>query len=108
MCRYCYFRVKETEVDEETGRTIEKLLSVDQWSKSHLSLHVGQKAWAFVMALVWLSPILLIGASLLFVFSIFALFALIGFVGVLVGNYFYMVRVKCPTCPIQDECHSSF
>jgi hypothetical protein len=105
MCRYCYFRVKET---TDTGETVERLLSVDEWSKSHLQLHVGQKGWAFVMAIVWLSPILLIGASLFLSFSVFALFALIGFVVVLVGNYFYMVRVKCPTCPIQEECHSSF
>jgi hypothetical protein len=108
MCKYCYFRVKETVADEETGKTTEKPLSVDQWSKSHLHLHVSQKAWAFVMAIVWLSPIVLIGASLFLSFSLFALLALIGFVVVLVGNYFYMLRVKCPTCPIREECHSSF
>jgi hypothetical protein len=33
---------------------------------------------------------------------------LLGFVVVLVGNYYYMLRVKCPSCPIQEECHSSF
>ena len=108
MCKYCYFRVAETTVDEESGKTSENLLLVDQWSKSHLHLHVGQKGWAFVMAIVWLSPLVLIGASLFLNFSIIALFSLMGFVLVLVGNYFYMVRIKCPTCPIQEECHSSF
>jgi hypothetical protein len=108
MCRHCYFKVKETTVDVESEKTSEQLLSVDQWSKSHLHLHVQQKGWAFVMAIVWLSPIVLIGASLFLNFSIFALFSLIGFVGVLVGNYFFMVRIKCPTCPIQEQCHSAF
>jgi hypothetical protein len=108
MCKYCYFRVIETTVGEEKGTTSEKLLTVDEWSKSHLHLHVGQKGWAGVMAIVWLSPIVLIGASLLLNFSLFALLSLIGFLVVLVGNYFYMVRIKCPTCPIQEECHSSF
>jgi len=104
-CRYCDFRVKET---RETGETIEKLLSVGEWSKSHLHLHVGQKGWAFVYAIIWFLPIVLVGVSLFLNFSSFALLSLVGFVVVLLGNYFYMVRVKCPTCPIQEECHSSF
>ena len=107
-CRYCYFRVKETAVDEETGKTTEKLLSIDQWSKSHLHLHVGQKGWAFVMAIIWFAPIVLVGVSFFMNFSLFALLALIGFIVVLVGNFYYMVRIKCPTCPIQEQCHSSF
>ncbi|MHA1958730.1 MAG: hypothetical protein ACW99U_00710 [Candidatus Thorarchaeota archaeon] len=108
MCRYCYFKVTETTTNEERGGTTEKLLSVDEWSKSHLHMHVGQKGWAFVMAIIWFLPIILIGASLFLNFSAFALLALVGFVVVLAGNYYYMVRVKCPTCPIQEECHSSF
>jgi hypothetical protein len=90
MCRYCYFKVTEAMTDEESGKTAEKLLSVDRWTKSHLHMHV------------------LIGASLFLNFSLFALLALLGFVVVLVGNYYYMLRVKCPSCPIQEECHSSF
>ncbi|MHA2192669.1 MAG: hypothetical protein ACXAAR_04505 [Candidatus Thorarchaeota archaeon] len=108
MCRYCYFKVTEAMTDEESGKTAEKLLSVDRWTKSHLHMHVGQKGWALAMAIVWFTPILLIGASLFLNFSPFALLALLGFVVVLVGNYYYMLRVKCPSCPIQEECHSSF
>lgn len=108
MCRYCYFKIIETTTDEETGKGAEKLLSVEGWTKSHLHLHVGQKGWSYAMAIVWLAPIFLIGASLFLSFSLFALTALFGFVVVLVGNYFFMVRVKCPTCPIQEQCHSAF
>ncbi|MGY5880398.1 MAG: hypothetical protein RTV31_09105 [Candidatus Thorarchaeota archaeon] len=107
-CKFCYFKVIETTTDEETGKTTEGLLTVEQWSKSHLHLHVGQKGWAFVMALIWFLPIILTGIALFFNFSLIPLFALIGFFLVLVGNYFYMLRIKCPTCPIQEECHSSF
>jgi hypothetical protein len=108
MCKFCYFKITETTTDEEKGTSSENLLSVDQWSKSHLHLHVGQKGWAGAMAIVWLSPLVLIGASLFLNFSLFAVIALIGFVAVLAGNYQYMVRIKCPTCPIQEQCHSSF
>jgi membrane protein YdbS with pleckstrin-like domain len=27
MCKYCYYKVKETAIDKEKGKTIEKLLS---------------------------------------------------------------------------------
>ncbi|MFX1273211.1 MAG: hypothetical protein ACFFAX_16120, partial [Promethearchaeota archaeon] len=108
MCRYCYFKIVETATDEETGKGAEKLLSVERWTKSHLHLHVGQKGWSYAMAIVWLAPIFLIGASLFLDFSLFALAALFGFAVVLVGNYFFMVRIKCPTCPIQEQCHSAF
>ena len=108
MCKYCYFKVKETTTDNETGKTTEKLLSVDGWAKSHLRLHVGQKGWSFALAIVWLSPFVLVGLSFLTSFSIFAVLSLIGFTIVVVGNFYYMLRVKCPSCPIQEECHSSF
>jgi hypothetical protein len=108
MCKFCYFKVTETTTDEEKGKTTEKLLTVNQWSKSHLHLHVGQKGWAGVMAIVWFAPLVLIGVSLFLNFSLFALLSLAGFLGMVVGNYFYMLRVKCPSCPIREECHSSF
>lgn len=108
MCRYCYFKVLETTTDEETGKTTQKLMTVDRWAKSHLHMHVGQKNWSFAMAIVWLSPFVLVGLSFFMNFSIFALLSLIGFTAVLVGNFYYMLRVKCPSCPIQEECHSSF
>ncbi len=108
MCRYCYFNITETSTNEETGKTAASLLSVERWTKSHLHMHVGQKGWAFAMAIVWLAPLVLIGASLFLNFSAFVLLALLGFVVVLVGNYYFMLRVKCPKCPIQEQCHSSF
>jgi len=108
MCKYCYFKITESTPNDEKGENIEKLLSVDQWSRSFLHMHVGQKGWTYAMTIVWLAPIFLIGASLFLNFSLFALTALIGFVIVLVGNFFFMVRIKCPTCPIKEQCYSSF
>ena len=108
MCKYCYYRVKETTIVGEKGKTIEKLLSVDNWREAYLHKHVGQKNWTYYMSIIWLLPIILIVISFFKNFSVFALIALIGFIGVLVGNFFYMLRVKCPTCAIQEECHSSF
>ena len=108
MCKYCYFKVKETTIDKEKGKTTEKLLSVDKWSESYLHKHVGQKHWTWLMMIVWFLPIVLIAISFFRDFSIFALISLIGFIVVVVGNYFYMLRKKCPTYAIQEECHSSF
>ena len=106
MCKFCYFKVKETTVDKR--KTIEKLLTVDKWRESYLEKHVGQKNWVIFMIIVWFLPIVLVVISFFLNFSIIALISLIGFIVVLVGNYFYMLRVKCPTCAIRDECHSSF
>jgi len=108
MCRYCYFKVKDTTMDKEKGKAIEKLLPLDTWRESYLRKHVGQKKWTFFMSVIWLLPIVLIVISFFLDFSIFALLSLIGFIVVLVGNYQYMLRKKCPTCAIQEECHSSF
>ena len=108
ICKYCYFKVTETKKDEEKGKTTKKLLSVDNWTKSHLHKHVGQKNWVIFMVIVWFLPIVLIAISFFTNFSIFALISFIGFIVVLVGNYFYMLRVKCPSCPIREQCHSSF
>ena len=108
MCKYCYFKTTETTTDQENGKTTKNLLTVDKWSESHLRKHVGQKHWVWFMFIVWMLPIVLTIVSFFMNFSIFAVIALIGFIAVVVGNYFYMVRVKCPTCPIQEECHSSF
>ena len=108
MCKYCYFKVKETTMGEEKGKTIEKLLSVDKWSESYLHKHVGQKHWTGLMTIIWFLPIVLIVISFFRDFSYIALVSLISFIVVVVGNYFYMLRVKCPTCAIREECHSSF
>ena len=108
ICKYCYFKVTETTIDKEKGKTTKKLLSVDKWSESHLHKHVGQKHWTWLMTMIWFLPIVLIVISFFREFSIFAVISLIGFTAVLVGNVIYMLRVKCPTCPIQEQCHSSF
>jgi len=108
MCKYCYYNVIEPTIDKEQGKTIEKLLSVDNWRVAYLHKHVGQKNWTFFMSIIWLLPIPLIIISFFLNFSIIAFLSLIGFIGVLVGNYYYMLRKKCPTCAIQEECHSSF
>ncbi len=108
ICKYCYFKVTQTSIDEEKGKTTKKLLSIDKWSKSHLHKHVGQKNWVIPMMVVWFLPIVLIVISFFRDFSYIAIIPLVGFIGVLVGNFFYMLRVKCPSCPIQEQCHSSF
>jgi hypothetical protein len=89
MCKYCYFKVKDTSIDKEKGKTVEKLLTVEKWSKSHLHMQ-------------------LIIISFFIDFSIFAVIALIGFIAMVGGNGIYMLRVKCASCPIREECHSSF
>ena len=108
MCKYCYFKVKETTTDRDTGETTVKLLPLEKWRESYLKKHVGQKYWTSLMTIVWFAPIILIVISFFLNFSIFALISLIGFIVVLVGNYFYMLKKKCPTCAIKEECHSSF
>jgi hypothetical protein len=100
MCKYCYFKVRETMEDDKS--------SVENWAKSGLHLHVGQKNWSWAMFIVWVLPIVLAIVSFFIQFSLFAVIALIGFVTAVVGNYIFMVKVKCPECPIREECHSSF
>ena len=108
ICKYCYYKVKETKIDNETGKTVEKLLSVDKWSESHLKKHVGQKNWTGLMTMVWFGPIILTAISFFLNFSIFALISLIGFIVVLVGSIIYLLKKKCPKCAIREECHASF
>lgn len=107
LCKYCYFRQKETATDMTTGKTIERLMPIDKWRETNgIGKHVGQKNWSYCMSIVWLLPIVLMVISFFVNFSPFALAALVGFIGVLVGNYYYMLRKKCPTCAIKDECHA--
>ena len=108
ICKYCYFKVKETAIDKEKGKTIEKLVSIDKWRESYLKKHVGQKNWTFLMVIIWFLPIVLIVISFFLNFSIFAVISLIGFILALVGFILYLLRKKCPTCAMQEECHSSF
>ena len=109
LCKYCYYQYKETTIDSKTGETIKQLVPLDQYNKSYLPLHVKHgKRWTWMMSIIWLLPIVLIGISFFVSFSIYALIALLGFIGVLVGNVFYMLKKKCPTCAIQEGCHSGF
>ena len=108
MCKHCYFKVIETSIDEETGETTRKLMDADVWGKTLLHMHVGQKHWTWLMTTVWFLPIILIFVSFFRDFSYFALIAFIGSISMVVGNFFYMLRVKCPTCAIRKYCHSAF
>lgn len=109
LCKYCYFKVKDTTIDKDTGKTIEKLLSKDKWRESYLPKHVQcGKRWTWALVIVWFLPIVFIIISFFLSFSFYAALSLLGIIVVLVGNLFYMVKVKCPKCPIVDECHSSF
>ncbi|NHJ33363.1 MAG: hypothetical protein FK732_10920 [Asgard group archaeon] len=111
MCKHCYFRYIVTTQDEETRETTKKLMSVDEWGKTLLHKHVGQKNWTWAMFLIWFLPIVLtiVGISLNHsIYGLIPLIPLFTFIAVVVGNFFYMVKVKCPTCPIREECHSSF
>ena len=109
LCKFCYYRAKETVVDQESGVMFEQLMSVEKWREMNgIAMHVGQAKWTYCMSAIWLLPIPLIIISYFVNFSIFALVALIGFIAVLVGNYYYMLRVKCPTCAIREDCHAAF
>ena len=109
LCKYCYFKTTETTIDRDTGEIIVQLLPLDKWRESYCQKHINQgKRWTWTMSIVWLLPIVLILISFFLNFSTFALISLIGFIVVLVGNIFYMLKKKCPKCAIREECHSSF
>ena len=109
MCKYCYYKVTETTIDKKTGKTIKKLMSIEKWRESSgIEKHVGQKNWTYCMSVIWILPIVLIIISFFKDFSIFALISLIGFIAALVGNYYYLLRKKCPTCAMKEDCHSAF
>jgi len=109
LCKYCYFNVKETTIVQDTGETIVKLLPLDKWQESYCSKHVKHgKRWTWMMSIIWLLPIPLIVTSFFYSFSTYALLSLFGFIVVLVGNFFYMLKKKCPSCPIKECCHGGF
>ena len=107
-CKYCYYNV--TTMDRKNGKTVMKLLSVDEWKESHLKKHVerGKKLFPPLGLLLWLLPIVLIGISLFVNFSLIALFSLIGFIIMLVFMFFYVRWKVCPTCAFMEECHEAF
>ncbi|MHA1935645.1 MAG: hypothetical protein ACW97A_10205 [Candidatus Thorarchaeota archaeon] len=94
-CRYCYYQIKETTMDE--------------WRESYLEKHVDcGKRWQVNFAILWFVPIILIGISLFLNFSPIALLSLIGFIAVLVVMGVHMKRNVCSACAIVDDCHSAF
>ena len=100
ICESCYYKTKEA---------TERLLSVDKWREFYLEKWIswGKKVRIF-MGIIWLSPIVLIFISFFLNFSVFALISLFGCILVLGGNVIYMNQRVCPTCSINEECHSSF
>ena len=108
ICKYCYYKVKETTIDSTKEKTIEKLLPKDKWTESYLKLHEGQKFWTYFMMIVWFLPIILIVISFFLRFEIVALISLIGFIVVLAVSIINMRRNVCTKCAIQEECWSTF
>ena len=109
LCKYCFFKTTETSIDSDTGETIVKLLPLDKWRESYCHNHIRQgKRWTWTMSIVWLLPIVLIVISFFLSFFTYALIFLISFIAVLVGNFIYMIKKKCPSCPIVDDCQAGF
>jgi len=109
-CKYCYYNVTETTIDEKNGKTVMKLLPIDEWKESYLKKHVkcAKKSFPPLYILLWLLPIILISISFFVNFSIIALLSLIGFIALLTITLLYTKWKVCPTCAFVDECHSSF
>ena len=107
-CKYCYYNVPTT--DQRNGKTVMKLLPEEEWKESYLKKHVhrGKKLFPPLSILLWFLPIVLIGISLFWNFSIIALFSLIGFIVTLALMLLYVRWKVCPTCAIVDECHEAF
>ena len=59
MCKYCYFKVTESTMDEQKKKTSKRLLSIEQWTKTHLHKHVGMKHWVWFIFMIWLAPIVM-------------------------------------------------
>jgi disulfide bond formation protein DsbB len=94
-CRYCFYQVGETTVEE--------------WRESYMEKHVDcGKRWGNNFFILWFVPIILIGISLFLNFSIIALVSLIGFIIVVAVMGVHMRRNVCTKCAIVDDCHSSF
>ncbi|MCP4762832.1 MAG: hypothetical protein GY870_13720 [archaeon] len=107
-CEHCYYSVAK--IDTMNGRTVKKLLPLDEWKEFELEKHVacGKNLFPPLGFLLWLLPIVLIGISLFLNFSIIPLLSLIGFI-VGIGGMFGYVRLKvCPVCAIMEECHAAF
>ncbi|MBY8985403.1 MAG: hypothetical protein KGD65_10065 [Candidatus Lokiarchaeota archaeon] len=108
-CQYCYYKIKDTTVDNTTGKPIAKLMPKEQWKETCLQKHVDcGKKWGNNFFIVWFFPIILIIISFFLNFSIVALISLIGFIVVLAVMLIHVKLKVCPTCAIVDECHAAF
>ena len=107
-CKNCYYSVTITV--KKNGRTIKKLLPVDEWSESYLKKHVhcGKTLFPPLSVLLWILPIILIGISFFWNFSVISLFSLIGFIILLASMLLYVRWKVCPSCAIMKECHAAF
>lgn len=104
-CRYCYYEVVETTKD----KAIEKLIPLDKWRESYFPKHVAcGKKLGFNFFVEFFLPIILIGISFFFRFSIIALISLTGFIVVLAVMLIHMRWSVCPDCAIMEECHAAF
>lgn len=107
MCKYCYYKLKETTIDN--GKTTWKKLPLNQWKESYLKKFVGcAKKGSFNFFIIWFFPMVGIVISFFLSFSIVALLSLIGIIVVLAVMMIYTQRKDCPRCVIRDVCHSAF
>jgi hypothetical protein len=107
-CKNCYYSV--VRMEEKNGKPVKMLLPLNEWKESHLKKHVdcGKKLFPPLGFLLWILPIVLMGISLLWNFSVISLFSLIGFMVLLAVMLLYVRWKVCPTCVIVDECHAAF
>ena len=114
-CQYCYYKVKGSPLENDTGEPNRTLIPIEQWKETHLHQHIAcGKRWSTGLMIVILGPIGLIGIFLVLNyldngnFLIYALFSLLGFCILLGIMFAYMLRKVCPTCAFQKECHAAF
>ena len=107
-CKHCYYNV--TTVNKKNGKAIMNLLPIDEWKELYLEKHVdcGKKLFPPLGILLWLLPIVLIGISFFWNFTIISLLSLIGFMILLAVMLLYVKWKVCPTCAFMEECHASF
>ena len=98
ICKYCFYTTKKS-IQSSIGKW--KELYLKEWIRK------GKMVRVF-MGIIWLLPMVLIFISFFLNFSFFTIITLIGCIAVLGGNVIYMNQRVCPTCAINDECHSSF
>ena len=104
-CQYCYYRVKETPIDNKKG----ELLPLEKWKELYLKKHVDcAKKWSVHFFILWFGPIIGISISFFLWFDIVALLSLIGFIVMLAAMMIYVNKKVCPTCAFMEECHASF